>query len=358
MNMESEIEAAEQELAPHLPAFDALLDDVDALLDRAGRLFAEPAFEPMRFSVDDVHRAFEAVGYPRHLRPDEGDAPILRRAIEVLATPPWRTGASARLMRRLPEYVAGRRYLDAALMRYCAHQLLEAPGEANPFTMEMFDHGLRAWSGQVEAQREALLSEMGLDRSAVMRMKLDQIEALIEARMADPAMARRVEAALAAGTMLGDQSEAAAGGVDRDVFLLLDRPDSRRLLLSVEEMDPWLAVFVERVAPLEQELRRAGNEGRVVAPELRTAIGRALHDTALEMAPVLFTPERLRRLAAELNAYRHELSAAAARDEAIAAQAAYRSLLAESDPADNRVVLAVCVASLHRAILQEAEGQG
>ena len=356
--MKGEIEAAERELAPYLPVLDALLDDVDALLEHAARLFAEPAFKSMWFTAADVHRAFEAVGYPATPRPDEGDAAILGRAIEVLSPEPWRVGAAARLVRLLPECVAAGRHLDAALLRFCALRLLETPEQANPFTMEMFDHGLREWTEQVEAQRTALLQEMGLNRSAIAGYKPDQIRALIDALMADPAAKRRLEAALAPGTVLGDQAEGAAGEQDRDIFLLLERPDARRLLLSEKEIAPWLEVLAERMAPLEEEMRQARNEGRAAAPELRTAIGRAMHDTALEMAPALLTPARLWSLAADLDAYRRELIAARAKEASAVVRAAYSDLLAEENPAGSRIVFAICLASLHRAVLRAGEEEG
>jgi hypothetical protein len=62
--MQDEIEAATQVLEDHRPEFEALMKDGVAAMDRADQLFSEEPFVPMRYTAADVHRAFEAAGYP------------------------------------------------------------------------------------------------------------------------------------------------------------------------------------------------------------------------------------------------------------------------------------------------------
>jgi len=58
------IEAASEAIKAHRAEFEKLADDQAAYLERTRALFTEERFAPLRFTADDVRRAFDKVGKP------------------------------------------------------------------------------------------------------------------------------------------------------------------------------------------------------------------------------------------------------------------------------------------------------
>jgi len=354
--MSDEIEAAAQALEAHRAEFEAMMGDVNVVADRARRLFSEDRFMPFRYTAADVYRAFEAVGYPQRYQEDSSEnTETLVAAILHLADRDRRLHLARQLMMLLPEYVSAERYLDAWLIQYCAFQTLEAPEQSNPFLAEMFHYGFVEWANQVEAQQEALLRELGIDRAAVAGMSVDELEAWLRAQMADPAKKAQVEAYYAAHPMMSDQAEAEFRELERGALLLLERDDANCLYLSPEEVDPWIPAVMERLKPFETQTRQAAERGSGKDPGIIRAMGNVLVEVAREMVPAVFTPERLGRLIADLRDYRRSLLEAKEREAAMYANAALIMLEREDTPAENPLLIGICFASLHLMLITLAE---
>lgn len=83
----------------------------------------------------DVHRAFEEVGYPSRFKqmPNDEDMEILVQAtVHLAGDEDDRVRVARQLMMALPEYVAAGRYLDAWIIRYSAYRMVEVPQESSP----------------------------------------------------------------------------------------------------------------------------------------------------------------------------------------------------------------------------------
>ena len=356
--MQDEIEAATQVLEDHRAEFEALMKDGIAAMDRAHRLFSEEPFAPMRYTAADVHRAFEAAGYPSQYReePTEEDMETLVSAILHLADEDRRFHLARQLLMLLPEYVSAERYLDAWLIQYSAFQMTEAPNESNPFLFVMFNLAFAEWASQVESQQEAMLRELGIDRSAVAGMSVEEAEAWVEAQMADPAKKARIEAYYAAHPMMRDQAEAEFMDLERGTLRLLERDDADCLYLSPEEVDPWVPVLMERLEPIEAKARQVATRGDWDDLGALQAMGKILIEIAQEMVPTVFTPERLDQLEADLKDYQRNLQEAGEREAATYAHAALIMLDREDIPMDeNRLLIGICFASLRLMMIVLAE---
>jgi len=206
----AEIEAASAALEAHRAEFCRLADDEKAYLDRTQALFAEQRFAPLWFTAADVRRAFDRVGYPPNLSPDDRVVENLRAAILYLADKDRRSQLAMDLLLHLPHYAAAGRHLDGWLIQYCAHTTIESTEESNLFLFQMFSHGYDAWLDEQRSRDEALLRELGMDPERLRRMSLDEIDAWLEAQQADPAQQARMEA-----LMKANPDRRAQAGADR-----------------------------------------------------------------------------------------------------------------------------------------------
>lgn len=347
--MSAEIDAAAQVLEEHRTEFEALMYDTAEIVARVQRLFAEPRFVPCRFTVEDVYRAFEAVGYPsRYEGKAEETQAIVDAAILYLADDERREHLARQLMMLVPEYVAAGRFLDGWLIQFTAFQTSERRDRVNAFLFEMFSYGFGAWAAQVEDQKEAILREMGFPPEEIQgaNVSADELEARLQAQMADPAKKARLEAFFAEHEVMNAQSEAEAWELERNAVLLLEREDASPLYLSSEEVQPWIAPLLDRVHPIREQALRAAAQGRFDERHPFDVLGDAVIDVCQEMAGALFTPERVARLAEVIRAYRHELLAANESEAAMYAQGALMSLERIQDPAENALLIGICYASL------------
>src|SRR5437016_6050633 len=115
-----EIEAAAAELEVHRSEFEELAADENRYLTLAQTVFAEECFAPLRFAASDIQRAFDHVGYPATMSPDERTVQILRAAILHAADKERRSRLSTLLLLRLPEFVAAGRHVEAWLLQCSA----------------------------------------------------------------------------------------------------------------------------------------------------------------------------------------------------------------------------------------------
>ena len=99
-------------------------------------------------------------------------------------------------------------------------------------------------------------------------------------------------------------------------------------------------------------------------PETLAAMRKSLIGVAREMAPLVFTPERLDQLRADLKGYRRRLLEGGEGEAAMHAHAALAMLEREENPAENPLLIAICFASLRLLLITlsgeargEAEGE-
>lgn len=186
-------------------------------------------------------------------------------------------------------------------------------------------------------------------------MSIDEAEAWIRAQMADPAKRARPEACYADHPMLSDQAQAEMWELERGLFNLLDRDDADALYLSPEEVNPWLPILLELLAPVEAQAQQAAERGEPDVSELRKAMQEAFLKVARGMIPTIFTPERLGQLEADLKAYRRDLLEAGESKAAMYAHAALTMLEREEPPAENPLLISICFASLRLMMITMAE---
>ena len=119
--------------------FEKLSADEDGYLALAQAVFAEECFAPLRFTASDVQGAFDHVGYPAIMSPDERTVEILRAAILHAADKERRGQLAMSLLLRLPQFVTAGRYLEAWWLLQCsAIETVEHDGESNAFLFQMF----------------------------------------------------------------------------------------------------------------------------------------------------------------------------------------------------------------------------
>jgi hypothetical protein len=356
--MGDEIDAAMQVLESHRAEFEALVEDEKATLEQTTRLFSEERFEPMRYTAAEIDRAFEAVGYPSRFRDEseEWTETFVAAALYLADDMDYRFRLARQLLMMLPEYVNAGRYLDASLIQYSAYRMIEFPDEINPFLFEMFDHGFREWARGVDEQQRAMLGTLGVDDpSQFGHMSADEADAWLEAKMADPEVRASLEAYYKTHPTMRKQAEAEFVDLERNALELLDRDDADCLHLSSDEVADWMPALVERMTSLEAQARQAEERGEWPDPDILQAVQVAFMETAVEMIPTVFTPERLPQLKADLKNYRRDLEELGEQEAATHAHMALILLGRDGELADNRLLTALGMASLQRAMVDRVE---
>jgi hypothetical protein len=347
MQRQEEIESASKALEAHRAEFCRLAEDEEAYLSQVRALFAEERFAPLRFTADDVRRAFDKVGQPPNLAADDRVVENLRAAILHLADQERRSQLAMELLLHLPDYVAAGRYLDGWLIQHCAYNTTDDPEESNPFLFQMFSYGYDAWAAQQHTRGAALLGELGMDLDRLQSMSLEEVDAWMQAQQADPAKKARMEALLLANPEQSAQATASLEAMERDSVKLLEREDATALLLSPEEIKPWLPRLNEWMAAVLERMGGDASEAQLEETE-KQAIAEKLWPVLADMAEGIFTPERIRQLIAQLKTYRNERFAAGEKRFAGCTLGAIASLEREDDPAKNYFLNALCLASLRR----------
>lgn len=348
MERQPEIKAASSSLEAHRGAFESLVRDEKAHLARVRTLFAEERFAALRFTADDVRRAFQEVGPPVTLGSDDQKVERLLAAILHCATQDYRRRASLNLLLGLPDYVATGRPLDAWILQHCAYLTADAPKESNPFLFEMFACGYDAWAAEQRRRDSALLRELGLDPDGLQAMNPDEMEAWLKAQMADPAKTARMEALLLADPEHRAQTAATTQEMEQASANLLRRPDAAHLLLPPEEVTPCLPLLHEHLEHRRDQLPDPNDPSP--DPAALSVVQEVLQPFLGQMACALLTPERVRTLIAQLKTYHRERLAAGEKGLAAATMCAILSLEQEKDPAQNFFLLTLCFVSMRRCL--------
>ena len=239
MQRQPTIEAASQKIEVHRAAFDKLVEDQEAYLERVRVLFAEERFVPLRFTADDVERAFKKVGYPTPGGSGDRFVETVREAILHLADKERRPKWAMTLLMHLPDYVAADRPLDAWILQHCSYLTQEAPKESNPFLFQMFSYGYDGWVAQQRGRDVAMLSQLGIDISRLEGMSMEEVDAWIQEQQADPAKRARMEEVLLANPEQRARTEANLEQMEHDAHRLLEREDAAHLLLPPADVQPW-----------------------------------------------------------------------------------------------------------------------
>jgi len=347
MKQQPAIEDAAQAIEAHRADFDKLVEDQDAYMERTHALFAEERFVPLRFTPEDVQRAFDKVGHPMP-GSDDKFVETVRKAILHLAAKDRRNQLAMSLLVHLPDYVAAARPLDAWIIQHCAYLTQEKLGESNPFLFQMFSYGYDGWVAQQRSREAAMLGQLGMDLSRLEGMRMEEVEAWLQEQQADPAKLARMEEVLLANPEQRAQAEANLEQLERDAHRLLERQDAAHLLLPPEDVQPWLPRLNECWANVCERFPDAGS------PAAGPAVGKAFFDAIFplvgEMVAELFTPERIRQLTAQLKDYRNARYAAGDKQATTLANGAIVSLGEERDPTSSRFLYALGYLSLMKGL--------
>jgi hypothetical protein len=342
-----EIEAACNEMEAHRPEFDKLMADPERLNDLAATLFSEECFTVLRFAPTDVTRAFDHVGYPAMMSPDERTVETLRLAILHLADGERRRQIALKLLSLLPEFTAAGRFIEAWLIQYSAYETAERNDESNPFLFHMFALSYDAWAAEKKAHDKSLLQELGIDVERLGGMTMDELDEWLAAQAADPSKTRAMEAFFEQHPDARAESVANLEAMQRGSVELLKREDCQHLLLPSHEIEPWLN-------RLNDELSRRLQDEGPLETHSEESVGQILADLLLprlrEMAESVFTQDRIQRLISNLKKYRSEKFAAGDRDAATMATGAINYLEREDQPGQNAFLIQICWASLSAII--------
>jgi len=340
------IEAATQTIEAHRDDFKKLIKDEETYLARTRALFAEERFAPLRFTADDVRRAFDKVGKPIPGSSDDQFVETVRKAILHVADKKRRGELTMGVLMHLPDYVAANRPLDAWIIEHCAYLTQDATDDSNPFLFQMFSYGYDAWVAEQRGREAAMLRELGLDLSRLESMSMEEIEAWLQDQQADPAKLARMEKLLLANPEQRAQAEANLQHLERDAHKLLERPDAAHLFLPPDELQPWLPKLGESFARVCEQFPD------LATPSPSAAAGKAFVEAMVplvrEMVAELFTPERIGSLTAQLKAYRNERFAAGDKKTAELANGALIYVKGEDEPECNRFLCTLGYFSLMR----------
>jgi hypothetical protein len=344
MKQQPAIEAASQAIEAHRAAFDKLAKDEEVYMERTHALFAEERFAPLRFTADDVRRAFDKVGHPTPGSSDDKFVETVRKAILHLADKERRSQLAMSLLMHLPDYVAADRPLDAWILQHCSYVTGEERDESNPFLFQMFSYGYDGWVAQQRGREDALLRQLGMDLPRLERMSLEEVDAWLQEQQSDPSKLARMEEVLLANPEQRAQAEADLEQLERDAHKLLEREDAAHLLLPPGDVQPWLPRLNECWARVCERFPDIGG------PSPSPAAGKAFMDAMFplvgEMVAELFTPERIRQLTARLKTYRNARHAAGNKRTTAWANGAIVSLGEERDPTSSRFLYALGYISL------------
>ena len=349
---QSEIETAAATLEAHRSEFEALAEDEPRCLALARSVFSEKCFAPLRFTASDVQNAFDHVGYPAMMAPDDQTVQTLRAAILHLADKERRNELSMRLLLRLPEFVNAGRYLEAWLLQHAAYQTAENTDEPNVFLFEMFSYGYDAWAADGRVKNASLLRKVGLDLEALEAMSLDELDSWMQSHGSDSGNARAMEEFFREHPHLREESIANLQAMERNSSKLLEREDARFLLLRVEEIQPWLTRFNERLAEQGFARETASEES------IQKLLEEVLLPLMREMVDAIFTPERIGQLIAELKRYRSDLFAAGDKRTAGQVMGAITYVEREESPGQNSFLLTLCWVSMDSALKAIAAESG
>jgi len=342
-----EIEAAHAALEKYRKKFERLTRKTGKFLKRAEKVFAEEPFEAMRFGAADLQRAFESVGYPPFGAAGDSHFENMQKTIAFLVDDEQRKIRAQELMQLLPDYVAAGRHLDALIVEHSAMLMVEPPEEGiekiGPFLMCMFMHGMGEWEDQRDREQLKMFRKLGFDPEDIRRRGIEGVESLVQEMMAKRGASEELEQFLNAHPDLKALTEAQCRASEDAAIKLLQREDARHLLLTPEEMEPWLPAFEQRIGE-HPEVLDGVNESGEPDEELQQRLFDIIYTTCGEMAGEILTKPRLDRLADEVHAYNRKLRGKDSEGKT-GVQGLLMAAQSSEPPAENHVLTVLCVYS-------------
>jgi hypothetical protein len=135
---------------------------------------------------------------------------------------------------------------------------------------------------------------------------------------------------------------------------LLARDRKLFLELTTDEAEVWVTRVFDRIRPQMHIISLLLNEGEPGTPLNLEAVlviaSESVREVAVEMAGVLFTPERLARISPLLNAYCDELLARGRALDATFVQRGLIDLQAGFAPGQNSLLVEICLRSIHHQV--------
>ena len=245
------------------------------------------------------------------------------------------------------------------MIECCAQMTADETDEPNPFLGRMFLYGLEAWGAEQDASRDAVLEEAGFHLGP--DADPEEVERWLDKEVADPESAARWKRLLDAHPELQATSGNTFQLMARKAVDLLDREDSARLLLGAEEMQPWGAPLLDKLQAMIGEIGPLEPGVKASRSQRKKAFDQFYLPAMQEITKGIFTPERIRRLVAELRAYRKELAAAGDKSAIMCATAAILYVEREAEPEMNTFLINLCARSVMKwgaAAEQERGGVG
>jgi hypothetical protein len=240
--------------------------------------------------------------------------------------------------------------MEASLIQHAAYGTVEHPDESNPFLFHMFASGYDAWSGEKRASDHSFLGELGIDAERLATMTMDEVDEWLAAQANDPSKKKAMELFFQKHPDLQQESAANLQALEGSSTKLLEREDCQFLLLSAQEVDPWLRRLSENLA--ESRL----NQDRATSEE---AAHRLFEDAVLpllrKMTDSIFSRDRINEMISSLRRYRSEKFAAGEKEIALTATGAIGYLEREDQPGVNSFLISLCWASLSRIIAKGAD---
>ena len=340
-----EIERAGEALDGHWEAAESICADPERFSDIAGELFGDPRFDALRFTADDVHRAFEKVGFASMETLDEESVNILVKAMLHVADKKRRMVLGVGLLIHLPDFVSSGRYLEACLLQLLAFETMEKTEKTNAFLYHMFTSGYETFVAESQAYQEAIFEEFGLDPVEMKNMSpLEAKQKLVET-FSDPLRNELAEKLFARDPIYREASLARLDELRDRSSELVDREDTPFLEFSREEALPWF----ERFSDAYEEWAK-NPENTLTEDSPPDIFEDVLQPILRQMATSLFTPARIEQLVDDLTEFQNERFEAGDRESASLAEAAISWIRPEDEPGLNPFLLTVCYRTIRSTI--------
>jgi hypothetical protein len=354
------IDAAIEALEPTRAEYERLVEDTEGYLRRAEALFAEDRFAGMRFRAADIRRAERAAGStPLDATPDQQVA-FVEKMLDFLLKGGRRRDVGLRLLGMMPDFVAEGRHLDAWIIWHSAEDILEpVRGEVSPFLAAMLMYGHDDHVRQEEEGHDTLLQGLGLSVEQIQAMGYDGIAQWIERASKDPAQVARMEALLQDNPALSRRLKADCRAAEDASIEFLTREDAHALLLSAEEVRPWMETLEERLSRMPETARLPeGPNPKPLSRKAQKAMTELARECAVDMAHKLLTPERLARLTMQLQELAAAYEAKGDRAGVRHAQGALMQCRMDAGPGSEPTTFLyyLCWQSLRRAVLGLTDG--
>lgn len=346
--------ATHDELEKHRKPYEKLFKNPKKFFNRTEKLFAEPTFESMRFSANDLQRAFEGVGYPPASQRGDELIDIAGKALNFLLNEKQRDALARRLLCMLPDFVAEGRHLDAWIIQHSAILLNQPPeGGFSPFLMCMFLQGMKEWDANRDQEQLEMFRHLGLDVDDIRRKGFAGVESMIAEMIANPDKTAAVEKFLETHPELKAFSQAQCQKASGAAQHLLQREDAWSLLLAYEEVEPWFPEVEQRMRACPGVLD-AMQRKVSLSEKQKKALTDCLYSLGGEMAESIFSKDRLQQLGDALRDYRSGLSRHD-QEGMIGVNGALMEVQSTDPVSKNHFLAILCTTSLFRALEEVQE---